>query len=297
MRHTYEEPGTGAFFRLSVGEPAFRKGYLEGARRTLTIAWNRGEALPVLVDGAPRELPAQAVLPLMTNQTVALDDAKSVVFWEFNRDFYCIVDHDAEVSCVGLLFYGLADALIRLGPDEQRRFDLLQQVFVDEFETQDTIQGEMLRVLLKRLIIKLTRLLKEQQPPARPLGEGEMTLVRQFNLLVENHYRRKHSVAEYADLLHRSPKTLANLFAAYRETSPLQIIHERIAQEAKRLLLYTDKYAKEIADELGFAEVAHFSRFFKKQVGVAPSEFKASQKSALAGSNGNTPGSFAISAG
>jgi AraC-like DNA-binding protein len=44
--------------------------------------------------------------------------------------------------------------------------------------------------------------------------------------------------------------------------------------EAKRLLIYTDKSTKEIAYELGFEEVAHFSRFFKKQIGQAPTEFK-----------------------
>lgn len=68
---------------------------------------------------------------------------------------------------------------------------------------------------------------------------------------------------EYADLLNKSPKTLSNLFSIYNQKSPLQIIHERISLESKRLLVYTDKSTKEIAFELGFEEVAHFSRFFK----------------------------------
>lgn len=45
---------------------------------------------------------------------------------------------------------------------ELRSIHFLVEVFQEEFENRDNIQGEMLRVLSKRLIIKLTRLLKEQ---------------------------------------------------------------------------------------------------------------------------------------
>jgi len=56
----------------------------------------------------------------------------------------------------------------------------------------------------------------------------------------------------------------------------LQIIQERIIQEAKRLFYYTEKSAKEIALELGFEDAGHFSRFFKNQTELSPSDFKRS---------------------
>jgi len=56
----------------------------------------------------------------------------------------------------------------------------------------------------------------------------------------------------------------------------LQIIQERIITEAKRLFYYTDKSVKEIADELGFEEVAHFSKFFKNCTNQTPSDIKKS---------------------
>jgi AraC-like DNA-binding protein len=193
------------------------------------------------------------------------------------------VDHDKEVSCVGFLFYGAPESFfVRLQPDDERKISLLFQVFVDEFGTVDPIQVEMLRMLLKRLIILVTRLAKEQFLDPVALPETQFDVVRQFNLLVENHYRHKHRVADYADLLNRSPKTLSNLFALYNQKSPLQVIHDRIILEAKRLLLYTDKNSKEIAYELGFEEVAHFGRFFKKNVGVPPGEFKQDVRRGLA---------------
>jgi len=75
-------------------------------------------------------------------------------------------------------------------------------------------------------------------------------------------------------MLFRSPKTLSNLFASYDLPSPLRLIHERVEAEAKRLLLYTDKSAKEISEILGFEDLATFSRFFKKMSGKSISDFR-----------------------
>jgi AraC-like DNA-binding protein len=81
-------------------------------------------------------------------------------------------------------------------------------------------------------------------------------------------------VNEYADILNRSPKTLTNLFALYNLPSPLHIIHQRILAEAKRLLLYSNKNAKEISDILGFDDMASFSRFFRRASGMSITEFR-----------------------
>jgi AraC-like DNA-binding protein len=276
----FEDATTQGLLRLVRDEARFGRAFFrDRTEKVLTIAWNRGPEQRVVIDEVTYEFPPGSVLPLVVNQSFRFERPESVVAWQFNRNFYCIVNHDREVSCVGFLFYGSAGVpFVRLDAVETRKFEALLDVFEDEFATRDTIQGEMLLMLLKRLIIKVTRLGKLQL--AR-LPEDRLQLVREFNLLVENHYRRQHGVQFYADLLHKSPKTLANVFALYNQQSPLQIIHERVALEAKRLLLYTDQSAKEIAYELGFEEVPHFSRFFKKQTGQAPTEFKETHRMAL----------------
>ena len=286
MRYAFHEPKTGGVLNLVCQEAAFeRQSFRDRSERLLTIAWNTGNDQLITIDGVAYPFPKQTMLPLMVSQSFTFTHPEYIVAWQFDRAFYCIVDHDKEVSCVGFLFYGAKDPLfLRLDAPEQRKFDALLLVFDDEFSTQDTIQGEMLRMLLKRLIIKLTRLAKDQYlNPA--LSEKDLDIVRRFNLLVEIHYRTLHAVSDYADLLNKSPKTLSNLFGLYNQHSPLHIIHDRIALEAKRLLLYTDKSTKEIAFELSFSEVPHFSRFFKKQVGQAPSEFKNERKDSFAGKN------------
>ena len=131
--------------------------------------------------------------------------------------------------------------------------------------------------MLKRFIIKCTRLAKSQISDEKKVQHVEIDLIKDFSGLVEQHFRTEHSVQYYADRLFKSPKTLSNLFKKYNDKSPLRIIQERLALEAKRLLYYTDKSAKEIAFDLGFDDPAHFSRFFKKEVGQSPSDFKESK--------------------
>lgn len=70
----------------------------------------------------------------------------------------------------------------------------------------------MLRMMLKRLIIIVTRLAKEQSIEP-PMKESDFDIVRKFNIAVENHYKTKHQIQDYADLLNKSPKTLSNLFS------------------------------------------------------------------------------------
>ncbi|MFN8354015.1 MAG: helix-turn-helix domain-containing protein [Spirosomataceae bacterium] len=276
MYYTLHEQAVNGWLSLRMKENRFENYFYQNrAERLLTIAWNRGEAQTVWVDEVVYEFPTNTLLCLMVNQSFRFQKPIDITAWQFNREFYCIVDHDHEVSCVGFLFYGMRELMfIELDPTNAQRLDLLTQVFVDEFQTRDTIQSEMLRVLLKRLIILTTRLAKTQ---AKDLPENEKyyDLVRKFNLSVENHYREQHQVQFYADLLSRSPKTLANLFAKYNQKTPIQIIHERIALEAKRLLTYTDKSTKEIAFELGFEEVSHFSRFFKAKEHISPTDFRS----------------------
>src|SRR5258706_263520 len=127
------------------------------------------------------------------------------------------------------------------------------------YYTRDNIQRDMLVMLLKRLIIVITKLAKSGAVPNQNKTGDKLDIFREFNLLVEANFHQEHSVQYYADRLHKSPKTLANIFLLYNEKTPIQMIYTRIMIEAKRLLYSTSKSVKQITYELGFTIPASFT--------------------------------------
>lgn len=196
----------------------------------------------------------------------------------FNSNFYCIYRHDSEVSCNGFLFNGSSRVMrLKLSPSQSARLDSIVDIFRGECGIQDNLQEEMLRIILKRFIITCTRIAREKFD-VDPGRENMFDVIRQFYVLVDSHFKEKKQVQDYADMLCRSPKTISNLFSLYGLSSPLRVIHERVDAEAKRLLLYTGKSAKEISEILGFEDLATFSRFFKKMNKESLSEYRKREK-------------------
>lgn len=239
------------------------------------IIWSQEASVDILVDGYEMKLQQDQVIFCTPLNILEISmDTRGIAAFVFNKEFFCIQTHDEQVSCNGFLFFGSAQPqIVKLLEREKRNFASMFHFFKEDFSIQDHLQGEMLRSLLKRLLITSTRMIQEdlQEPN---MNHTQLDIIRQYNLLVEQHFREKHQVKDYADLLFKSPKTLSNLFKKIGEKTPLMIIHERILLEAKRLLLYSDKTTEEIAYNLGYKDAGHFSKFFKKQEKRSPNQFR-----------------------
>lgn len=197
----------------------------------------------------------------------------------FNSNFYCIHGNDHEVSCNGLLFHGSSQVLtFTLSEEEKSKLNILTGIMRDEFSNHDHFQDEMLRVLLKRFIILCTRIAEDRKGVVQE-NNMQFETIRKFHVLVDTYFKEKKQVQEYADMLNKSPKTLANILSSYQQPSAIRIIHTRIQAEAERLLLYTSKSSKEIALMLGFEDQATFSRFFKNATGVSATDYRRMYKS------------------
>lgn len=195
-------------------------------------------------------------------------------YLQFNTPFYCILDHDSEVGCKGILFFGSKHLpLLYPNLEDQEILEAVWKMIEIEMKSVDNLQLEMLQMMLKRVLILCTRIYKSQEN-YETIDTGQVDIIREFNFLVEQHFKEKHTVAEYASLLNKSPKTLSNIFNKLYHKTPLQLIQERKMLESRRLLKYTDKTVSEIAYEVGFNEVQSFSRFFRKHQSVAPTDFR-----------------------
>lgn len=272
MMKKFINPDSNARFSIARGVPE----KLLGNDNYFMFFWNDGnDTVSVHIDDRVVKLKPGSISCTTYLHQVQIDNAdRSMKTLLFNREFYCVHTYDSEVSCNGLLFFGSnISPVLELSTDELERLRTLYSVLEEEFGVRDANQEEMLRILLKRFIIRCTRLAKKQILKSSD-KQSEIDIVRHFNVLVEEHFRTKKTVGEFAELMHKSPKTIANVFSKYSEDSPLQVIHNRVIMEAKRMLLYTDKPAKEIGYDLGYSDPAQFSKLFKSHTGMTTSAFK-----------------------
>lgn len=278
MIREYSENTTAARFVMHRSNKLFSGMGLgsPGQSSIITFVYNNGEAQEVTIDEVGYTMPPRSILPLVSKQHFTFQHPDTLTAWQFNREFYCIIDHDAEVGCVGFLFYGIRHPMfITLDAEEAQEMADLEKVFSNELMVRDNFQGEMLRALLKRVIIKTTRMAKLQSESYQRFPDERMDIVRKFSLLLEENFKEEHKVSFYAAVLNKSPKTLSNVFGLLKQQAPSALIRDRLVLEAKRYLHYTEKSAKEIAYELGFESPAHFSRFFKQYAGANISAFKS----------------------
>lgn len=243
---------------------------------TLRLLWFTSDDNTVIIDRVPYTFNKNEIVCLTQFHNLEYERINTVNLLRFNRQFYCILDHDSEVGCKGLLYYGAARLpVIKAGNIELEILQTTWKMASLEFEMQDNLQQEMLQMMLKRILILCTRLYK-QQNTFENLDSTQNDLVREFNFLVEQHFKTKHSVSDYAAMLFKSPKTITNTFRKIGKKTPLQYIQERLMLESRRLLAYTSIDISDIAYELGFIDLQSFSRFFKKQQGISPREFRQS---------------------
>ncbi|MBX2843435.1 MAG: AraC family transcriptional regulator, partial [Flammeovirgaceae bacterium] len=116
---------------------------------------------------------------------------------------------------------------------------------------------------LRLILIEIKRIKVRIGQENIPIDSQQNRIVSEFKQLVERHYKQKHKVNEFAELLNITANYLNEVIKASTGYSAKEIIQNRIILEAKRFAINSDKTMKEVAYQLGFEEIPHFSKFFK----------------------------------
>jgi AraC-like DNA-binding protein len=106
-------------------------------------------------------------------------------------------------------------------------------------------------------------------------GVGRDGLVDRFRTLVEQRFARTHRVTEYAKALGVTARYLNDRCRAAGDGGAKAVVQHRVAVEARRLLRYSDLPVVRISAMLGFPDPAYFARFFRREAGASPSEYRS----------------------
>lgn len=151
-----------------------------------------------------------------------------------------------------------------------RHFDMLGQ----EFASQRDGRADALNAHAILLALWFLRHVRSHH------GGGQRrvlrdALVQRFHGLVERHFLEHRPLGFYAGALGVTADHLSRVCRGVGRTSALDVVHERVALEARRMLAHTDSTVADIATQLGFSDAAYFSRFFKAIAGTSPSSYRS----------------------
>lgn len=139
--------------------------------------------------------------------------------------------------------------------------------YADECAQPKHLVGVLFQLLLCLLKSKTVQLASGQ-------GNPDKELVNEFLDSVDENFRQKKKVSDYARLFYMSPNYL-NLRIKKATGFPASYhIQQRILAEAKRKMIEDKMSLKQIAYSLGYEDIAYFSRFFKKIAGINFTEFR-----------------------
>ena len=225
------------------------------------------------VDLAPYERQDNTLYFTAPNQILVKEAATP--FWgtrlEFTDEFLALQPH-AALRELPLIQNPCRGHELRLTAADGALVEELLAKMEAEHRRPGAWQHRMLTAYLTVLLTYLSRLYTEQFTGTEP--SADQRLLKTYQAKVEQYFRELHAVGAYAGLLHISAGHLSEVVKAQSGKPAIKHLHERRVLEAKRLLLYTPLSLKELAFDLGFSEPSYFNRFFKRETGITPAEYR-----------------------
>jgi AraC-like DNA-binding protein len=142
---------------------------------------------------------------------------------------------------------------------------------LEEFNEENRLRADLLKGYFKILLLQLSR---EMKLDVDGVLMRDKVLLHQFLTLVKENVREKKSVAEYADVLCVSTNYLNTIIKKVSGVTASAHIQQHIVLEAKRQAIHSGLCMKEIALNLGFFDMAHFSKYFKSYSGTSFTDFR-----------------------
>lgn len=158
----------------------------------------------------------------------------------------------------------------------------LQELAIKMYKENESSFASRNEILSKYLKIFLIHIRRQFEIPREHAGHGNNNLFNKFIWLLENNFKEKKAVADYAAELSVTPSYLNHVIKKTSGYPASYHIQQRIVLEAKRKVRYTGASMKEVAYYLGFDDISHFSKFFKTSSGMNFTTFKNSNLEARA---------------
>lgn len=258
-----------AIHRLEDMEGAWERGQRnKKGQAPFEMLWMTRGAGQLCVDQQVYELSPVVVYFLCPGQLQALtsDTPLEGYYLSFSPDFYYgALPETPSSSWEGPHDYW-TETIMPLDEDiEQPVREILGQLYQGGMH-YDSQTAELVKSLFRALVLYLSRKQRAKDCPGTLTRDTD--LVRQFMHLLRKNVQHKKRVSDYARDLYVTPGYLNQVIKKVSGYTASHHIQQYIILQAKRQALHGKASMKEVAYDLGFSDVSHFSKFFKNNSGA-----------------------------
>ncbi|WP_020527170.1 helix-turn-helix domain-containing protein [Flexithrix dorotheae] len=172
------------------------------------------------------------------------------------------------------LFFNCNEVLpLTLPSDEFSNLSYYIRQLEKESAHVQILKEEAIGNWLKLLLIEIKRIKVRIGQENIAIDSNQNRIVGEFKQLVEAQFKKRHKVNEFAEQLNITANYLNEVIKSSTGISAKEMIQNRIILESKRLAINSENTMKEVAYQLGFEDIPHFSKFFKNCTGKTFSSF------------------------
>jgi AraC-like DNA-binding protein/quercetin dioxygenase-like cupin family protein len=237
---------------------------------------SRGSGYHV-IDGNKYEIKPPSIFFMSPGQAHKIEfsnDIEGYIFI-FTAEFFLINQNNQNRLIEFPFFFTIKQDNPPLVLDKKEDIEFLERLFqqgILETKKKENFSVELLRSILDLILTYSSSIYKADEYQLST-GRGHI-VVKKFYQLVEEYYHHNLSVAEYADKLAITPNHLTQTISQLTGKTSSQIIKSKQILEIKRLLVHTNLSVTEIATRLNFPDQSYFAKFFKRETGISPLQYR-----------------------
>jgi AraC-like DNA-binding protein/mannose-6-phosphate isomerase-like protein (cupin superfamily) len=230
-----------------------------------------------VIDGNKYEIKPPCIFFMSPGQAHKIEFSSDIdgFIFIFTPEFYLINQTNQNRLIEFPFFFTIRQDNPPLNLLDEKEVLFLESLFkkgISEIEKGESYSVELLRSVLDLILTSCSMLYKTDEKISTK-GKGHI-VVKKFFQLVEENYRQNWSVAEYADRMAITPNHLTQTVNQLTGKTSSQIVRSKQILEIKRLLVHTNLSVTEIATRLNFPDQSYFTKFFKRETGISPLQYR-----------------------
>ena len=229
----------------------------EGRVMMVTRGWVR-----VVINLEEQRLEQQSLIVLVADSIFEIQE------WSDDFDLRAFTFKDLP------LFTSISQqTYLTLNDDEWRMTNEYVELMWHETRYQP-LQPEVITHLQTALLLELKRFADREENLRQQTATRQDKIFHQFLRLVNLYGLRERKIEFYADKLCVTPNHLGAVIKKASGLTVMQWLNRHAIQKAKVLLRYSDLPIWEVAERMNFANPSFFSKFFKREIGMTPAEYR-----------------------